>query len=117
MIVYIAGKVTGLPIIEVTHKFGHAQKMLEDEGFEVINPLAVVSEKADGWSTPWHQAMRVCIAELMRADAVYVVGEIWDSKGALIECGTAIYVGILVTDSLKTLWELRLKKFEIPSEL
>lgn len=114
MIVYIAGKVSGLPLIDVTQKFGAAQKLLEAEGFEVINPLTVVSEKGDGWKTKWPEAMRLCITELMKADAIYMLPDVKDSKGALIECGIAHNLGMAITDCLDGLWHVRLNNFEIP---
>lgn len=83
--IYIAGKVTGLPIHEVTLKFGKVQKQLQDMGFYVINPLQVVSEKANGWHTTWQTAMKVCISEMMTADALFLLPCHQDSKGALIE--------------------------------
>lgn len=117
MKVYIAGKVSGLPIIDVTQKFGAAQKLLESEGFEVINPLTVVSEKGDGWKTKWPEAMKLCIAELMKADAVYLLPCWVDSKGAKIERLIAQNIGIPIADCDDGLWHVRLNNFEIPSEL
>ena len=49
--IYLAGKVTGLPIHEVTMKFGSKQKQLEAKGYEVINPLELVSKHGQGWQT------------------------------------------------------------------
>lgn len=83
--IYIAGKVTGLPIAEVTMKFGTAQKELENKGYEVVNPLAVVAEQGDGFRTDWQTAMRLCIKELMDCDGIYLL-PCWEhSTGAQIE--------------------------------
>lgn len=83
--IYIAGKVTGLPIAEVTMKFGRAQKELEAQGYEVVNPLQVVSEQGDGWHTDWQTAMRLCIKALMDCDGIYLLEDFDQSKGARLE--------------------------------
>lgn len=79
--IYIAGKVTGLPIAEVTMKFGAAQKMLEAKGHTAINPLQVVND----WQMPWKQAMKLCIKALMECDTIVLLEDYKESKGALIE--------------------------------
>lgn len=83
--VYIAGKVSGLPIAETTMKFGKAQKELEAQGYEVVNPLAVVCEQGDGFHTDWQTAMRLCIKELLHCDAIYLLPDFDQSKGARLE--------------------------------
>jgi nucleoside 2-deoxyribosyltransferase len=79
--IYIAGKVTGTPIIETTHKFGAWQKAIEAMGFEAVNPLAVVNN----WQTPWNEAMKLCIAELVKCDAVFLLDDWIESRGAMYE--------------------------------
>lgn len=105
--IYIAGKVSGLPCAEVTHKFGLAQKHLESMGYEVVNPLAVVAHqhsvapKADRLlDTPWHWCMRWCIIYLMACDGVVLLPCWVDSRGARLEHELAkkvelpIYIGL-----------------------
>jgi hypothetical protein len=99
-IIYIAGKVTGTPIHATTTKFGEAQKKLEAKGFEVINPLVIVSEKGNGWHTDWQTAMRLCLIEMMKADAVYLLPDWKDSRGAKIEKQLADDLELFNTDSL-----------------
>ena len=62
-------------------KFGTAQKFLEDKGYEVVNPLEVVND----WKMPWDQAMELCIEALSKCDAIYMLSDWKDSKGALTE--------------------------------
>ena len=81
MKIYIAGKVTGLPIHEVTMKFGKAQKELQDLGYEAINPLEVVND----WKATWQHAMKLCIKALVDCDAVLFLPCHKESKGALLE--------------------------------
>ncbi|PKP26610.1 MAG: hypothetical protein CVU03_03480 [Bacteroidetes bacterium HGW-Bacteroidetes-2] len=97
--VYIAGKVTGLPIHETTLKFGDAQMKLKAAGFEPINPLQVVND----WHCTWPQAMRKCIAALMTVDAVYVLPCSGNSKGASIEMHLCASLGIPLFATLKGL--------------
>jgi hypothetical protein len=104
--IYIAGKVTGLPIIQVTHKFGQAQRDLEVKGFTVINPLSVVND----WKCPWPIAMRKCIAAMMTADAVLALPDCHASRGATVELQLAIEVGIPVHGSIKDLLTANAKK-------
>lgn len=81
MKVYIAGKVSGTSIAECTMKFGKAQKLIESQGHEAVNPLAVVND----WHATWHQAMRKCLSALMECDAIYPLPCALDSRGAEIE--------------------------------
>lgn len=79
--VYIVGKVTGEDKIECAHKFAKAEKDIESLGFKAINPLKVVGT----WDISWQDAMRLCVAELVKADAVYVLPDAVNSKGATKE--------------------------------
>lgn len=79
--IYIAGKVTGVPMAECTMKFGAVQKQLEAMGFEVINPLEVVGR----WDISWEDAMKLCIIALMGCDGMVLLPEWYKSKGATIE--------------------------------
>lgn len=79
--IYIAGKITGLPIHEVTMKFGAAQKKLENKGYEVVNPIAVVND----WDTTWDNAMRKCIAALVECDSIALLPDWKSSPGARLE--------------------------------
>ena len=90
--VYICGKVTGLPYHEVTRKFGEAHLKLLQQGYLPVNPLAVVND----WHMPWEQAMRLCIKALMDCDAVYLLHDWQQSKGAKVEHQICMQVGIAV---------------------
>lgn len=101
--IYIAGKVTGLPIHEVTMLFGDAQKKLEDKGFKVLNPLELVCLHGDGFHTDWQTAMKICIRSLTQADAVFLLPNWKDSKGAKLEKQLADELDIYATESLYNL--------------
>lgn len=88
--IYIAGKVTGMPIHHCTLKFGSAQMKLRADGYQVVNPLEVVND----WRCPWQVAMRKCIAALIECDAVYALNNHTQSRGATIEINLARQLGM-----------------------
>lgn len=79
--IYIAGKVSGESLAECTMKFGRVQKMIEALGYEAVNPLELVTD----FKTPWNIAMRMCIAKLVDCDAIVLIPDWSNSKGAIIE--------------------------------
>jgi hypothetical protein len=99
--IYIAGKVTGTPIEETTNKFKSWKQAIESMGFEAVNPLEVVNN----WNTPWEQAMRMCVAALVGCDAVFLLPDWMDSRGALIEQRIAQEMGIPTFEGDKQLKE------------
>lgn len=91
MKVYIAGKVSGLPTGEVFTKFGQAEYWLRQQGHETVNPLRLCSST---WT--WAQCMRVCIPELMKCDAICLLHDWADSRGARWEYHDAQMIGMKV---------------------
>jgi hypothetical protein len=79
--IYIAGKVTGEDQQECIDKFQKVKEQIEALGFEAVNPLEVVGD----WKTPWNKAMRMCIAKLTECDAIAMIPDWFNSKGAKIE--------------------------------
>ena len=80
MKVYIAGKVSDLPSWDVYIKFAQAEMWLREQGHETVNPLRLCSSK---WT--WEQCMRVCIPELMKCDAICLLHDWAESRGAVWE--------------------------------
>jgi len=79
--IYIAGKVSGEHQIDCTEKFANAKKRIEAKGFKAINPI----EEVGDWNITWDVAMKICIAKLLEADAVILLGDWPFSKGARVE--------------------------------
>jgi hypothetical protein len=79
-VVYIVGKVSGLPRKEVVAKFQKAEMMLRKAGYSVINPVEIVPPETD-----WVEAMKVCIRILTKADHVYLLPCHTKSPGGLTE--------------------------------
>lgn len=89
--IYIAGKVTGLPRQEVMAKFRAAENKLSGEGWQVINPTLLISEDAS-----WEDAMKVCFAALAECQAIYMLVDWRDSRGAVLEHSKACEMGMKI---------------------
>lgn len=91
MKVYIAGKVTGEKIGDVFVKFAAASYQFQRKGHEVVNPLRITSQS---WS--WEKCMKVCINALTGCDAIFMLKDWKESKGAKFEHQTAEVCGIKI---------------------
>lgn len=90
-IVYIAGRVTGLPIDEVRRKFQSAEEEIICKGNIAVNPLRFVPSTAS-----WEVAMRISLSYLLFCDAIYLLPDWRESKGARLEYYTAKQLGLEV---------------------
>jgi hypothetical protein len=99
--IYIAGKVSGEKTSECLIKFNNQEKALNNLGFTAINPLRIVEDS----ETIWTEAMRICIRELMTADAVLALPCSKKSKGAQLEIKLCGKVGIPVFTCINSLYE------------
>ncbi len=86
MKVYISGKISGLPLGEVREKFAHAERQIEAFGHTPVNPLK------NGLPTDaeWEEQMLASIRLLFGSDAIYMLPDWFNSKGARIERNIAI---------------------------
>lgn len=87
MKIYISGKITGLPIQDVRQKFEDVKALLDEIGFDAVNPMASHDEMT------WEQHMVKDIELLMSCDAIYMMDNWIDSKGAQIEYDIANRLG------------------------
>lgn len=89
MIIYLSGKMTGLPDLG-RKKFAAAAKHLTQQGHIVLNPAALPAGMAK------EKYMPICMAMLGQAEAIYMLDNWHDSPGAILEREYAIYQGIPV---------------------
>lgn len=86
-VIYLSGAISGNP--DYRKEFGIAEKELVKRGFSVVNPAL-----RDGCDT-WEEYMRADIADLVaKCDAVAIVNDITNSRGALLEFGIAYELGM-----------------------
>ena len=97
MIIYISGKITGLPIEEVEDNFYNAQNRLEEAGFKVVNPLNNGLSADD----KWQNHMKADIKLLMECNTIYLLSNWKDSKGATIKRDIAVALGYDVIEQIK----------------
>ena len=89
MKVYISGKITG--DADYIQKFKTAQNILESAGYEVFNPA---EQEDTGKSWTWY--MRKDIAGLMECDAIFLLKDWKESKGARLEAYIASQLKIKI---------------------
>lgn len=89
MVVYIAGKVTGLPYDEVVAKFSKAEAEIKAKGYEVVNPMNLCPKDMD-----WSECMKICIKALDDCDYIYLLPDWKKSRGARREFDYAMLNGI-----------------------
>ena len=81
MKVYIAGKITGLPEVEVYAKFYRSERALQKTGHLTMSPAVLMLN--EGFAH--EDYMHVCFAMIDVCDAVYMQGDWEDSRGARLE--------------------------------
>jgi hypothetical protein len=92
-VIYIAGRVTGLPPNEAYTKFRAKQLELEEMGFYVLNPMEHVPD-----GETWGNAMRICVVLLAAAGSVWLLDNWKDSPGAKLEHALALKLGIATVE-------------------
>lgn len=90
MKVYISGKISGENYEKVTQKFNQAAAQVSAYGYTPINPLDNGVHHAE----EWNKHMAADIAMLLECEAIYLLTDWNDSKGARIEKNIAEEIGI-----------------------
>jgi hypothetical protein len=93
MKIYISGKITGLPINKVVEKFKWHSGILEMKGYLPVNPIDVSPFAED---KEWEDYMIDDIAALFKCDAIYMLKDWGQSKGARIEYQIAKELGLQI---------------------
>lgn len=83
--IYIAGKITGLPMDEVKQKFQVAEDHFTSKGYQVINPLKLEHNHDKSWAS----YMMACLQALIPCDEVAALHDHYASPGAIIEIAFA----------------------------
>lgn len=92
MKILISGKITGLPVTDVAAKFYKAKEKLIRAGHDVINPYGLsIGVRGENWKH--EDYMHLTLAALEICDAVYMLTDWQDSKGAKMEHDRAIMTG------------------------
>lgn len=89
--IYIAGPMTGLPELNFP-AFHAAAAALRAQGHHVENPAEINADP----KAQWLDCMRMDIARLVMCDAVYMLPGWQNSRGALVEYGLAVGLGLQV---------------------
>lgn len=90
--IYISGKITGLDADSVKRKFNNVKELLEAIDFEVVNPL----ESGLPDNATWEEHMAKDITMLMSCDAIYMMDNWMDSRGASFEYDIAKRLGKMI---------------------
>ena len=101
MKIYISGKISDLPIEAAKAKFKWHAGFLELKGYEPVNPFDVepIFEKAlPEYSKDdiWGIFMAADIKELFACDAIYMLKDWGQSKGARVEYAIAKEIGLKI---------------------
>ncbi len=89
---YISGKISGLDYEEVKIKFANAAQLLSDIGMEPVSPL----DNGLEYSASWEDHLLADIEKLLTCDAILMLHDWTDSRGARIEKTIAEEKGIMI---------------------
>jgi len=81
MRVYLSGKITGLPDLQVRAQFARSAERLQKAGFETVNPMEL-DHTHDQF---WESYMRVDLQSMLTCDAIYMMPGWEHSRGAKLE--------------------------------
>lgn len=94
MKIYISGQITGLDLETAKQNFQIAEDYLRSIGYsDIVNPMKIHPE---GNIYTWTQYMRADLKALMDCDAIFLLSNWNQSKGAMIEKRIAEDVELLV---------------------
>lgn len=89
MKIYISGKITGNP--KYKKQFAEAEFELKARGYETVNPARLCDFMRE--STTYSEYMRICFLLVEMCDAMFMIGDWRESKGAKAEFNFARALG------------------------
>lgn len=96
MKIYIAGKITGLDYDEAFKAFENAENTLKARGHDPVNPMKENGLDGDGKAYPWAEYMRRDIPHPLKCDAIYLLANWQQSRGAKLEYHIAKELGMSI---------------------
>ena len=87
MKIYVATKITGIPWSVVKSKLAEAKAYLLAIGYEPVIPTELPGNSKD---TLWEESMKICIRALVDCDAIALLEDWTNSRGARLEQTIAI---------------------------
>jgi hypothetical protein len=90
--IYISGKITGLIFEDAFAKFREAEIHFLNLDYEVVNPMKLTHNHDKSWES----YMKEDLKAMMDCDAIALLANHKDSKGALIEKELAIQLDFMV---------------------
>ena len=78
--IFISGKVSGIEYYVAYQTFANADRMLSQQGYNVINPMKICKKR---WS--WLRCMARCLWAIISCDKIYQLDNWQESRGARIE--------------------------------
>lgn len=94
MKIYISGKITGLSLEAAETLFKSAETDLLKQGYEVVNPMTIPHDH----DKTWLSYMRADIKALVDCDAIYMLRNWTESKGACTEFNLAHDLGLKIIE-------------------
>jgi hypothetical protein len=93
MKIYISGQISGLEYADAFERFEQAENKFKDDNWdEIVNPMKLNHEH----DKSWENYMLVDIKALFESDAIYMLNNWGNSKGARIERSIAIEMDIII---------------------
>lgn len=89
--IYISGRITGMEN-KAFLLFGLAEKEIQHMNFEIVNPMRL----PDDHDKSWRSYMNICLKALVDCEAIYMLTNYKESRGAQVELQLALSLGINV---------------------
>ena len=98
--IYISGKISGLALEVAEKNFEIAEQKIKEIGHIPVNPMKLHDYKPE---LTWHDYMSADLAALVYCDAILMLENWEDSRGAKVEKALAEALNLKVYLSLKNL--------------